>query len=1321
MACLAAPLLADYAPPPEPLPRSGGATVFANGNLYWYLGRSGTNVTDSAGKFYNLDYASPGISIFNPSDNTWSSSRWDGTGPLGMDQDGNGLCEWNSDPGRTGIWLQTNQGFAFDYDADGVDEIFSIGGFPLTGRNCPIYLYDGNTGGRGSWSYVGEMGSNFDQFRRGAVGLYGTKVFIASGGGTGAKFGSYDLASGTVETYADGPSSDYNAHVVLNGKLYVIGGSADAGTSVWECDITGYPAWSNGGAPVATLNTGVRCAQAVAYNGSIYVLGGLASGGPTNVIQQFTPVGAFPYAVTTLTDTLPAAMYSHGAAVDPATGTLFVGGGGREGSDAARPSVLAATWWKCDLDELKLSFVAMPDDPSYFPCDDYAATGSQVSGKVTLADGTPLGGALVGIKRKPSDGADYKNPCADPNRILVTDANGNFGPTLLAPVGEFYIGAWKEGLDPAPDTIITVNEAGDPVTANMVLTDAAGRNLAVAEPGRTPYRESNGAPERVVEAFDNDPLPLRDWFGQQTRGDGTSMWWAAAPSSGYVYIAVDLADMSDIKSFLVDGCDILWDDALATSYRVDITDGIDQNSGEQYNQPMASGELDPQYDAYYGLTWTTVYETTSANPWTVKNPGGWDYWWCHWAPIRWPAQQVRAVRIVMTQANWRGGYGIWDWQIHSADRYDQQVVCGRVTDPSGNPIPEAKLRLDGQFAQRTVCFTDENGFYYYNVNNPGVHQLQVDAIGYKNLDGIVAALPAATPVIKHITLPVRPDETNLAYNWSFETEGGATGADGWTVREDDPQGEIGFARTTSWVHSGTAAMSSWGNFADKGKGADMMSNLFPVPADQSKTYSLSYFKSGVNGDIGWERDYFGFRWYAADGTTQIGESWYGWYGDNAVTEAMWWHNYNLDRAVPPVGAAYGRAFIGVWYGNWDGQTTPGTQLYDDVRVDAADRLVYKDLAAANVGDVVSIEGGCQLTAMPGAGVPADAAYIEAKDRTSGMRVDTSGMGGPVTFVGVGDEIRFVGTVKEAATGERYVACDAMYWMADLRPLDALGMNNRFAATSLARGLFVKLWGEVKSTGTDYFTISDGAGDPIKVLCGMDRLKVPMPAVGDKIRVRGVLSTDPTKVELLMNPEAVDWVLADSAFQPFAMPGPVKALRDYVLVGPFRTDGAEVAAMMDTDYISEATAGAETEETVQPSAGDALGSLAWKRHDGLDELVDINRIIGYNENCVAYAAAYIWSPITQPVDLIMGSDDMLKVWLNGSLVLSDYGWRGVNYGQMPIYGVTLQAGFNRLLCKVGNGGGGFAVVTQVAQPGTYTGEGWGGCTPMEGLGYLPSKP
>jgi len=72
---------------------------------------------------------------------------------------------------------------------------------------------------------------------------------------------------------------------------------------------------------------------------------------------------------------------------------------------------------------------------------------------------------------------------------------------------------------------------------------------------------------------------------------------------------------------------------------------------------------------------------------------------------------------------------------------------------------------------------------------------------------------------------------------------------------------------------------------------------------------------------------------------------------------------------------------------------------------------------------------------------------------------------------------------------------------------------------------------------------------------------------------------------------------------------------------------------------------------------------------------------------AYAHVYVYSPATRSARLLLGSDDGIKAWLNGSVVsLHDVyqGWSADQFNEP----VTLQAGWNRLLCKISQGGSSF---------------------------------
>ena len=70
---------------------------------------------------------------------------------------------------------------------------------------------------------------------------------------------------------------------------------------------------------------------------------------------------------------------------------------------------------------------------------------------------------------------------------------------------------------------------------------------------------------------------------------------------------------------------------------------------------------------------------------------------------------------------------------------------------------------------------------------------------------------------------------------------------------------------------------------------------------------------------------------------------------------------------------------------------------------------------------------------------------------------------------------------------------------------------------------------------------------------------------------------------------------------------------------------------------------------------------------------------------SYAHVYVYSPIDRAAKLLLGCDDGIKVWLNGNNVYTNdrYGgwiadWYKIN--------VNLNAGWNRLLCKVSQSGG-----------------------------------
>jgi type 1 glutamine amidotransferase len=84
------------------------------------------------------------------------------------------------------------------------------------------------------------------------------------------------------------------------------------------------------------------------------------------------------------------------------------------------------------------------------------------------------------------------------------------------------------------------------------------------------------------------------------------------------------------------------------------------------------------------------------------------------------------------------------------------------------------------------------------------------------------------------------------------------------------------------------------------------------------------------------------------------------------------------------------------------------------------------------------------------------------------------------------------------------------------------------------------------------------------------------------------------------------------------------------------------------------------------------------------LLQLDRVLG-GDNRVAYLRNHIWSDQEQRVRMELGSDDGVKVWLNGDQVHANNVSRGTAPGD-DVFAVTLRKGWNPLLLKIVQGTG-----------------------------------
>jgi hypothetical protein len=122
---------------------------------------------------------------------------------------------------------------------------------------------------------------------------------------------------------------------------------------------------------------------------------------------------------------------------------------------------------------------------------------------------------------------------------------------------------------------------------------------------------------------------------------------------------------------------------------------------------------------------------------------------------------------------------------------------------------------------------------------------------------------------------------------------------------------------------------------------------------------------------------------------------------------------------------------------------------------------------------------------------------------------------------------------------------------------------------------------------------------------------------------------------------------------------------------------------NSDWFGEAGAG-----SVLPKEGETQDvdgtTLKWKKMKPQNGLVDFLGSADYDSH--NYCVGYAWTEVEVPADtdawLGMGSDDGLKIWLNGELVADHWTERTSKLDDV-IVPLRLQAGKNRFLIKIQN--------------------------------------
>lgn len=144
------------------------------------------------------------------------------------------------------------------------------------------------------------------------------------------------------------------------------------------------------------------------------------------------------------------------------------------------------------------------------------------------------------------------------------------------------------------------------------------------------------------------------------------------------------------------------------------------------------------------------------------------------------------------------------------------------------------------------------------------------------------------------------------------------------------------------------------------------------------------------------------------------------------------------------------------------------------------------------------------------------------------------------------------------------------------------------------------------------------------------------------------------------------------------------LTAWQVAGPYRENGKDYAALFDREFAPE-TAPASVPWRPMPVGTDP--QRPW--------VLDLLKLFG-GEQCVAYLRTSVHAETEQPAVLELGSDDGVKVWLNGKLVYANNTARPLTVGSDKAQ-VTLRAGWNSLRLKITQNNLGWECCARLVKP------------------------
>jgi hypothetical protein len=146
---------------------------------------------------------------------------------------------------------------------------------------------------------------------------------------------------------------------------------------------------------------------------------------------------------------------------------------------------------------------------------------------------------------------------------------------------------------------------------------------------------------------------------------------------------------------------------------------------------------------------------------------------------------------------------------------------------------------------------------------------------------------------------------------------------------------------------------------------------------------------------------------------------------------------------------------------------------------------------------------------------------------------------------------------------------------------------------------------------------------------------------------------------------------------------------WMVIGPFPN---EDGAGLNVAYVNEQTVGLS-----EPPKASGDEAPQWRQvRASPGGILDFASVFSPNTSVVAYAACVVVSPDDRDARLLLGSDDGVKVWVNGKQVWVNPRQRPVELDEDKVP-ASLKEGRNLILVKVEQGGGDWGLALRVDDP------------------------